>query len=259
MSSDLLSNDNNGGEPQEERDRSPRSIFFPLALIAVGVIFFLQQVSDFRLENWWALFILIPAISSFAAAFRLWQRNGYFSFSVYTTFYGGLFPLLVAIIFLLDLDWGDYWPLFVILGGISFMNGGIPVRGPKEEKIPQALIRHRPWSFFIGLSATLLGVTFQLRNLGIIENLPFLPFDNWWGVFILIPALGGLVTAGMLLAGGHSPILALLNLAAAVLVAFVGFVALYNMDWNLINMAFPILLIVVGNGLIVGFKGKSDK
>jgi hypothetical protein len=133
------------------------------------------------------------------------------------------------------------------------------VRGPKEEKIPQALILHRPWSFFIGVSATLLGVTFQLRNLGIIENIPFLPFDNWWGVFILIPALGGLVTAGMLLAGGHSPILALLNLAAAVLVVFAGFVALYNLDWNLINMAFPILLIVVGIGLIVGFKGKSDK
>lgn len=259
MSSDLPSNENNADEPRRERGTSSRSIFFPLALITLGIIFFLQQVSDFELENWWALFILIPAFSSFAAAFRLWQRNGYFSFSVYTTFYGGLFPLLVALIFLFDLDWGDYWPLFVILGGISFMNGGIPVRGQAEEKIPQALILHRPWSFFIGLSATLLGLTFQLRNLGVIKTLPFLPSENWWGVFILIPALGGLVTAGLLLTRGQSPILALLNLASAVLVAFVGFVALYNLDWNLVNMAFPLLMIVVGIGLIVGFRGRVNK
>ena len=34
---------------------------------------------------------------------------------------GGLAPLLVAIIFLFDLDWGRVWPPFLILGGIAML------------------------------------------------------------------------------------------------------------------------------------------
>ena len=32
---------------------------------------------------------------------------------------GGLFILAVALIFLLDLDWGDVWPIFIILAGLA--------------------------------------------------------------------------------------------------------------------------------------------
>jgi len=138
------------------------------------------------------------------------------------------------------------------------MNGSLPVRVGENKKITKALLYHRSWSFFIGLAGTLLGLTFLGLNLSLIKTVPFIQAENWWGVCIIIAALGGLLTAILLLIGGHSLILALINLAAAALIAFVGYVALNNLDWNLINMAFPVLLILAGIGLIVGFGSKKD-
>ena len=48
-----------------------------LVLIAVGGVFLLQN-SGFPVlvGNWWALFILIPAIGAFAAAWTLYQQTG---------------------------------------------------------------------------------------------------------------------------------------------------------------------------------------
>ena len=44
-----------------------------LVLIGIGTVFLLKNFTDFRLDNWWALFILIPAFGSlgnFVRAFR---------------------------------------------------------------------------------------------------------------------------------------------------------------------------------------------
>lgn len=84
------------------------SIWFGLVLIALGSIFLLQRMGIVTMMNWWAIFILIPAFSAFASALRMWQRDEMFHFGVWSTFYGGIFPLTVAIMFFLDLDWGVY-------------------------------------------------------------------------------------------------------------------------------------------------------
>ena len=187
------------------------------------------------------------------------MKSGRFSFGVWSTFYGGLFPLLVAFMFLFDLDWGAFWPLFVILPGFGMLVSGLPFRRDGDQKIPPALACHRYWLLGIGLSATLVGLTFLGMNLNLIDGIPFLNLENWWGVFILIPAFGGLLTAICLLIGGKSSVLALLNLAAAAIIAFAGVVAINDLDWNLINMAAPILLILAGIGLIIGFGGKKGR
>jgi len=48
-----------------------------VALIAFGVIVMLQNMGLVQLHNWWALFILIPALGSFATevASRKYIRN----------------------------------------------------------------------------------------------------------------------------------------------------------------------------------------
>jgi hypothetical protein len=221
-------------------------------LIALGVIFLLQQVGDFSFDNWWALFILIPVLSAFASAFGIWRKAGRFTFAVWSTIYGGLFPLLVAVIFMFNLDWGDYWPLFVVLGGFGMLVGGLPFQRAKDAHAPRALLCHRAWTVSIGLAGTLLGGAFLALNLGWIESLPFLELENWWGIFILIAALGGLVTAVCLWAGRHSALLVVINLAAALLVAFTGVVALLSLDWNLISLAAAVVAILAGLALIVG-------
>ncbi len=211
------------------------------------------------MHNWWALFILIPAFSAFGSAYGLWRRAGRFNFAVWSTFYGGLFPLLVALIFLFDLEWRVYWPLFIILPGFGMLISGLPFHRREDDVVPAALLCHRPWGIFIGLSAILLGLRFLGVDLGIIESIPFFDVQNWWGIYILIPALGGLTTALLLLIGGHSIMLVMINLALAAVIALTGLVALLGLNWELMNLTAPIILILVGLGLIFGFGEKRDR
>ena len=161
--------------------------------------------------------------------------------------------------FLFNLDWGVYWPLFVILPGIGMTISGLPFPRKGDQKVPPALLCHRSWSLGVGLSAILLGATFLGINLNRIDGLPFLNVENWWGIFILIPSIGGLATMLCLLFGGHSVLLALINLGAAGLIAFAGIVAMLGLDWKLINIAAPLLFILAGIGLIIGFGGKKNE
>jgi hypothetical protein len=222
-------------------------------LIVLGIILLLQQVGNFSFDNWWALFILIPVLSAFASAFRIWQRAGRLTFAVWSTFYGGLFPLLVAVLFLFDLDWGDYWPLFILLGGVGMLVGGLPFQRQGDTSAPRALLCHRAWMVSIGLSGALLGASFLALNLNLIEAPPFTAFENWWGILILIAALGGPFTALRLWLGRHAGLLIVINLAAAALFAFAGVVALLGLDWDLISIAAAGIAILAGLGLIVGF------
>lgn len=229
-----------------------------IVLILLGFLFLAQQFGNFSFENWWALFILIPVFSAFGSAFGIWRKVGRFNFAVWSTFYGGLFPLLVALMFLFDLDWGDYWPLFVILGGIGMFVSGFPFKRPEDDKTPAAVLCHRPWMVFIGLSATLFGFIFLRMNLAY-DSFPYLDFENWWGLFILIPALGGLVTAVLLLIGRHSVVLILINLALAAVITLTGMIAVLGLDWSLMNLTTPMILILVGLGLIFGFGRKPEE
>src|SRR5512137_1892101 len=45
-------------------------------LIIIGIVFLLQNMNVFILNNWWALFILIPAVGAFGAAWRSYQDAG---------------------------------------------------------------------------------------------------------------------------------------------------------------------------------------
>ena len=244
--------------PKPPKPPSSEFPWFGVVLIVLGIIFLAQQYGDFSFDNWWALFILIPAFSAFGSAFGIWRKTGRFNFGVWSTFYGGLFPLVVALIFLFDFDWGDYWPVFVILGGFGMLVSGLPFRRPEDESAPQALLLHRSWVIFVGLAGTLLGLTFLAQNLNLIDGFPFFDIQNWWGIFILMAALGGLVTAALLAVNGHSIILVLVNLGLAAVVTLTGMIAILNLDWELMNMTTPLLLILVGVGLLVGFGGKKE-
>jgi len=246
--------------PTNEQNNKPNE--FPwvgVILILLGIIFLAQQFGNFSFHNWWALFILIPAFSAFGSAYGLWRKAGRFTFGVWSTFYGGLFPLVVALIFLFDLEWGDYWPVFVILGGFGMFGSGLPGQRSDDDNVPEALLLHRSWAIFVGLGATLLGFTFLGQNLNLIEGLPFLDIQNWWGVFILLAALGGLVTGALLAVGGHSIVLVLVNFGLAAVVALTGMIAILNLEWRLMNMTAPLILILVGIGLLVGFGGEKDQ
>jgi phosphatidylserine synthase len=92
-----------------------------IVLIILGGVFLLQNLTPFRVINWWAVFILIPAAGSFISAWRKYQQTGRFSGGVRSSLFGGLIFTTVAAIFLLNLDLGRFWPVFVIAAGLAIM------------------------------------------------------------------------------------------------------------------------------------------
>lgn len=94
-----------------------------LVLIAIGLIFLIQNFAGISFGNWWALFILIPAVWAFSRAWSLYREDGKITHRVANAVYGGIFPFIVAMIFLLNLDWGRIWPIFLIAAGIGVAFG----------------------------------------------------------------------------------------------------------------------------------------
>jgi len=218
------------------------TLWFGLVLVCVGIVLILERVGHFSFHNWWALFILIPAVSSLATAVEVFRRTGKYNIAVNGSLFSGLIILTVALLFLFELDWGKYWPLFILLPGLSATVGAFPLGQSGEGFIARASRSFQAWQFGIGVSATLLGVTFLLRNFGLFYPENYLL--NWWGVFILIPALGGLIsTIRLLVEKKGFSIGVLANLVATIVVAVVGVAALLGLNWNLV---WPLILIGVG-------------
>jgi len=99
------------------------SIIAGIILIGLGLIFLLQNFGVLCIDNWWALFILLGTAGAWGSAWRIYQNNGQrITQAVTGAFFGGIFPLAVALIFLFNLDWGAVWPVFLIIAGVSVLS-----------------------------------------------------------------------------------------------------------------------------------------
>ncbi len=120
-------------EARRQRFESRREVFggsssvswiAGLILILVGVGFLLQNMGTFSiaLNNWWALFILFPALGAFETAQRIYRKAGnQFTASARSSFLVGVIISLVVVIFLFDLDWNIFGPILIILGGVGMI------------------------------------------------------------------------------------------------------------------------------------------
>ena len=106
----------NGGTNNQ---KSGNQLSSGLIMIAIGVIFLINQYTSIRINNWWAIFILIPALFNWYKAYKIVQETGAFTQGAVQTLLASLFPLFIAAIFFFDMDWGKVWPVFIILGGIT--------------------------------------------------------------------------------------------------------------------------------------------
>jgi hypothetical protein len=97
-------------------------------LILLGVVFLLQNLSGYRLENWWALFILIPAFGAYANAWRMYQAEGALTAGVRGSLFSALMMTLVAAIFLFGLSWSLFGPVLLLLIGFGLLIGGFSRR-----------------------------------------------------------------------------------------------------------------------------------
>lgn len=105
---------------QNEVSCGPNMAWIPgLVLIGIGASFLLNNFTDFQLNNWWALFILIPAFASLGNFIRAYRVHGGLNDEARGSLIGSMILFFVAAIFLFGLSWGLVWPVFLIIGGIG--------------------------------------------------------------------------------------------------------------------------------------------
>jgi hypothetical protein len=108
---------------QNSTDRSNTWVVGAI-LILLGIIFMLQNFTLFSLNNWWALFILIPAIGSFERARREYRESGHMNTIARNSAAWGVLLTLVTAVFLFNLSWSLFLPLILIVIGLILLVTG---------------------------------------------------------------------------------------------------------------------------------------
>lgn len=102
-----------------------------IILIVLGGMFLMQNLGTFYFSftNWWALFILIPALGSLERAYRAYKNTGnQFTAFVRNSAFVGVILLIVTGLFLFNISWAFYGPMLIILVGIGvLLNSMFPV------------------------------------------------------------------------------------------------------------------------------------
>ncbi len=127
---DIHSNDSNRYTSRQQRREERRaaransmggSWILGAILIVIGVIIMLQNYTSFTLNNWWALFILIPAIGAFGTTWRIYQNQGRLTASARASLIGGIVLTMVTAIFLFNLNWSILGPVLLMLAGVGLI------------------------------------------------------------------------------------------------------------------------------------------
>lgn len=121
-------NDTNTDEksitPSNSKSTVSSNWAFGVAVIIIGLLLLARNLGielfflDFH--NWWAFFILAAAINPLFNAWKGYQQGG-FSQSVFNALISGGTIVFIALIFLLDLSLGVWWPSFIIIGGLYML------------------------------------------------------------------------------------------------------------------------------------------
>lgn len=90
-----------------------------LVLVGIGALLLLNNFTGFRLQNWWALFILIPAFGSLGNFVRSYNSGGRLSHEARGSLIGSMILFFIAAVFLFGWSWAVVWPFFLIIGGVG--------------------------------------------------------------------------------------------------------------------------------------------
>ena len=90
-----------------------------VVLIGLGVVFLIQNYLGREIHNWWALFILIPVFFTLERGYASLQAGR--SAEAVGQLMSALVLIALIVIFILDLPFGQLWPIFLIIGGLSLL------------------------------------------------------------------------------------------------------------------------------------------
>lgn len=104
-----------------ERDSPSPAWIGGAVMILIGLAFLVRNLTGYELNNWWAFFLLIPAVGAFNRAYQVYDTQGRLNREARGSLFTGLGFTFVASIFLLGLDFGSLWPVFLILAGLGLL------------------------------------------------------------------------------------------------------------------------------------------
>jgi hypothetical protein len=94
-------------------------------LVVLGVELLLENMGLKIADNWWALFILIPAFGSYAAAWDRYREDNRLTQSAAGSLVSGLLFTVLTLVFFFSIDFGMLWPALLILAGLSLLAVGL--------------------------------------------------------------------------------------------------------------------------------------
>ena len=98
---------------------SSDTLVFGVLLIILGVAFFFGRFSGLLLRNWWAWFILVPALMKLVSGLRLVETKRGMTSAAASMVSGSLFMILLGSMFLFGLSWTLFWPFALIFMGLN--------------------------------------------------------------------------------------------------------------------------------------------
>lgn len=91
-------------------------------LLLIGLLLLGRNLNFTAFDNWWALFIMLPAIGSFSTAWGMYQAaGGRFTMRARSAMLVGLVLTAVTVMFLFNLNWTILGPALLILAGVGLL------------------------------------------------------------------------------------------------------------------------------------------
>jgi hypothetical protein len=109
---------------REARAHSGSGWIVGVILIVLGGLFLAQNtgVYKFPISNWWALFILIPAIGAFERALHYYRKaDNQLTAQVSGSILSGIVLTLLTLGFLFNIGWTYFGPVLIILAGLGIL------------------------------------------------------------------------------------------------------------------------------------------
>jgi hypothetical protein len=108
------------------RGSSTGTLVFGAILILLGIAFLLQTLGIFDLDNWWALFIMLPAVGAFESAWREYKDAGSrLNSKARGSLILGFILTMVTAVLLFELNWSVLGPILIILAGIAILTNAL--------------------------------------------------------------------------------------------------------------------------------------